>query len=73
MRVQGAEFRVYGLGVGVQGSKRPLAARGGGVMMARVMITRRILKLKVVPFGAILDLTTTTTQHCEALPRRARI
>ena len=36
-------------------------------------ITRRILRLRVVRFGTVLDLRTTTWQKCGAVPRRARI
>ena len=36
-------------------------------------ITRRILKLRVVPFGTVLDLRTTTSQNCVAIPRRDRL
>ena len=32
-----------------------------------------LLKLRVVPFGTVLDLRTTALQNCEAVPRRARI
>ena len=35
--------------------------------------TRRILELKVVPFGTVLDSSTTTSHNCEAVLRRARI
>ena len=30
-------------------------------------------KGRVVPFGTVLDLRTTTSQKCVAVPRRARI
>jgi len=36
-------------------------------------ITRRILKLRIAPFGTVLDLRTTSSKNCEAVPRRARI
>ena len=36
-------------------------------------IPGRILELRVVPFGTVLDFRTTTSQNCEAIPRRARI
>ena len=36
-------------------------------------ITRRVLKLRAVPIGTVLNLRTTTSQKCAALPRRARI
>ena len=34
---------------------------------------RCMFKLGVVSFGTDLDLRTTTSQNCEAVPRRARI
>ena len=36
-------------------------------------INRIILKLRVVPFGTVLDSRTTTAHNCEAVRRRARI
>ena len=36
-------------------------------------LTRRILELRVVPSGKVLDLRTTSSQNCEAVPRRARV
>ena len=36
-------------------------------------LTRRVLKLRAVPIGIVLNLTETTSQKCEAVPRRARI
>ena len=36
-------------------------------------ITRIIIKLRAVPRGKVLNLRTTTSQKCEAVPRRARI
>ena len=35
--------------------------------------TRRTLKLKAVLIGTLLNLSTSTSQKCEAVPRRARI
>ena len=35
--------------------------------------TRRVLQLRAVPIGTVLNLRTTTSQKCEAVPRRARI
>ena len=32
-----------------------------------------VLRLRDVPFGKFLGLRTTTSQKCEAVPRRARI
>ena len=29
--------------------------------------------MRVVPFGTVMDLRTTTSQNCEAVPRSARI
>ena len=34
---------------------------------------RFMFKLRVVSFGTDLDLRTTTSQNCEAVPRRAHI
>ena len=31
------------------------------------------IKLRVVPFGTVLDLKTTTSHKCEVVPRRAHI
>ena len=31
------------------------------------------IQVRVVLFGTVLDLRTTTSQECEAVPRRARI
>jgi len=36
-------------------------------------ITRRVPALRAVPIGAVLSLRTTTSQKCEAVPRRARV
>ena len=57
-RVQGAGCRVPGAGCKAQGARR---------------ITRRILKLRNVQFGKVLDLRTSSSQKREAVPRRARI
>jgi len=35
--------------------------------------TRGILKLRAVPMGTVLNLRTTTSQKCAAVPRPARI
>ena len=35
--------------------------------------SRRMLKLRAVPIGTVLNLRTTASQKCEAVPRRARI
>ena len=43
------------------------------IVCAPRRITRSILELEVVPFGRVLDLRTTISQNCEAVPRRARI
>ena len=34
-------------------------------------ITRTILRLGLVPLGAVLGFRTTTSQNCETVPRRA--
>jgi len=44
-----------------------------GLACAPRRITRRILKLRAVPSATVLHLRTTTSQRCEAVPRRARI
>ena len=35
--------------------------------------TRRILKLRALPFGTVLDLRTATSQKCEGVSRSVRI
>ena len=36
-------------------------------------IIRRILEVRVVPFGTVLDFRTITSQNCKAVPMWARI
>ena len=36
-------------------------------------VTRRTLKRRAVTIGTVLNLRTTTSQKCAAVPRRARI
>ena len=50
------------------------AQHGEGVRAMQVSRARTLdLKLRVVQFGALLDLRTTASQNGEAVPRRARI
>jgi len=56
---------------------RPLAASklvalGLGAPRRITRRVRRVLKLRAVPIGTVLNLRTTTSQKCEAVPRRAR-
>ena len=76
--VEGLRSGVEGLGSGVLGE-----TTGWGCDTALELkvpppcaprrITRRILEVRVVPFCILLDYRTTTTQNCEAVPRRVRI
>ena len=43
-----------------------------GLALSR-RIHQGILRLRVVPFGTVLGLRTTTLQNGESVPRRARI
>ena len=56
---------------------RACGAHGGSARLyiarAPRRITQRILKLRVVPFSKVLDFRTTSSQNCEAVPRRACI
>ena len=59
-------------GLGSRESRRPHVCKSYIACTPR-QINRRSIKLRVVPFGSVLDSRTTTSQNCEAVPRRAHI
>jgi len=52
-----------------------LLVQARNLLLVRVMSDRMrdSSKLRAVPIGTVLNLRTTTSQNCEAVPRRARI
>ena len=85
--VWGLGFGVLGLGCGVRGlgfsyegrashSRQTMTVRSAPrlyIACSPRRITRIILELGAVPNGTVLNLRTTTSQKCEAVPRRARM
>ena len=70
LRVKGFGFRVKRLGFGFRGE---LFLTTALIRQQRFSFTRRILQMRAVPIGTVLNLRITVSQKCAAVPRRARI
>ena len=74
--VLGCGFGFWGLGSGVWGLGFGVWGLGFGATHEHTHVTMRVPRpgpVQTVPIGTVLNLRTTTSQKCEAVPRRARI